>query len=108
MKTCNARDLSKARVVRIKDTLRIGEIYISESMLAEAATKPEIEVIGPPAEMVFDAAGNLIVQPISPNTRSHGACRGPRLLRQSPDRLLKNYSSGCHPERSEGSAVCAS
>jgi len=66
MKTCNARDLSKARVVRIKDTLRIGEIYISESMLAEAATRPQIEVIGSPAEMVFDAAGNLLDQLVSP------------------------------------------
>jgi hypothetical protein len=66
MKTCNARDLTQARVVRIKDTLRIGEIYISESMLAEAATTPEIEVISPPAEMVFDAAGNLMDQPVSP------------------------------------------
>jgi hypothetical protein len=66
MKTCNARDLTQARVVRIKDTLRIGEIYISESMLAEAARTPEIEVIGSPAEMVFDAAGNLMDQPVSP------------------------------------------
>ncbi len=60
MKTCNAHDLKQARVVRIKDTLRIGEIYISESMLADAATIPEIEVIGSPTEMVFDAAGNLM------------------------------------------------
>jgi hypothetical protein len=66
MKTCNARDLTQARVVRIKDTLRIGEIYISESMLAEAARTPEIEVIGSPAEMAFDAAGNLMDQPVSP------------------------------------------
>jgi hypothetical protein len=66
MKTCNARYLTQARVVRIKDTLRIGEIYISESMLAEAARTPEIEVIGSPAEMAFDAAGNLMDQPVSP------------------------------------------
>ena len=66
MKTCNARDLTQARVVRIKDSLRIGEIYISESMLAEAARTPEIEVIGSPAEMAFDAAGNLMDQPVSP------------------------------------------
>jgi hypothetical protein len=46
--------------------LRIGEIYISESMLAEAATRPQIEVIGSPAEMVFDAAGNLLDQLVSP------------------------------------------
>jgi hypothetical protein len=64
LKTCNAQDLSKARVVRIKDTLHVGEIYVSESMLAEAATKAEIEVIGSPAEMVFDASGNLLDQPV--------------------------------------------
>ena len=40
IKTCNAMDPGKARVVRIKDTMRVGEIYISESLLAEAATKP--------------------------------------------------------------------
>jgi hypothetical protein len=68
MKTCTALDLSKARVVRIKDKLRIGEIYISESLLAEAATKPEIEVVRSPAEMVFDAAGNLMDQPVEIET----------------------------------------
>ena len=61
-------DLGKARVVRIKDTMRVGEIYISESLLAEAATKPEIEVIGLPAEMAFDAAGNLLDQPVEIET----------------------------------------
>jgi len=59
IKTCNARDFSKARVVRIKNTLQMDELFISESLLAEAQANPAIEVISPPAEMVFDAAGNL-------------------------------------------------
>jgi hypothetical protein len=63
IKTCNARDLKQARVVRIKNTLRLEEIYISEAMLAEAASRPEMEIIAPPAEMAFDAAGNLLDQP---------------------------------------------
>jgi hypothetical protein len=63
IKTCNARDLKQVRAVRIKNTLHLGEIYISEAMLAEAATHPEMEIIAPPAEMVFDAAGNLLDQP---------------------------------------------
>ena len=68
MKTCTALDPSKARVVRIKDTMRIGEIYISESLLAEAETKPEIELAGSPAEMIFDAAGNLMDPPVEIET----------------------------------------
>ena len=68
MKTCTALDLSKARVVRIKGKLRIGEIYISELLLAEAATNPEIEVVRSPAEMVFGAAGNLMDPPVEIET----------------------------------------
>jgi hypothetical protein len=60
VKTCNARDLAKARVVRIKDTLHLGEILISEAMLAEAATIAGITVVGEPQAMSFDADGNLI------------------------------------------------
>ncbi|WP_434133830.1 lactate racemase domain-containing protein [Sporomusa sphaeroides] len=60
IKTCNARDLSKAKIVRIKDTLHLGEIYISEALLAEAADNPAIEVSSQPANMQFDTAGNLI------------------------------------------------
>lgn len=60
VKTCFARDLSRARVVRLKDTLHLGEIWISESMLEDALKNPEIEVCGEPAEIQFDADGNLI------------------------------------------------
>jgi len=59
IKTCFARDLSRARVVRIKDTLHLGEIYISESMLADARTHTEVEIIGQPEALKFDAQGNL-------------------------------------------------
>lgn len=60
IKTCNARELKKVRVVRIKDTLHLGEIYISEAMLPEAKTIPNIEILTEPAEMDFDANGNLL------------------------------------------------
>ena len=45
IKTCNAFDLNKARVVRIKNTLEIGEIWISESMIEEASRKSNLEII---------------------------------------------------------------
>jgi hypothetical protein len=60
MKTCNARDLAQARVVRIKDTLHMGDIFVSEPMLAEARANAAIEILSPPADLVFDKAGNLL------------------------------------------------
>lgn len=60
VKTCNARDLARARVVRIKDTLHLGEIFVSESLLPEARANPAIELLSPPADLIFDPAGNLV------------------------------------------------
>lgn len=60
VKTCNARDLARALVVRIKDTLHMGDIFVSESMLPEARANPDIEVLSPPADLMFDPAGNLV------------------------------------------------
>jgi hypothetical protein len=60
MKTCNAPDLARARVVRIKDTLHMSEIAVSEAMLAEARSNSAIEILSEPADLVFDAAGNLL------------------------------------------------
>ncbi|MBP2629197.1 MAG: hypothetical protein H6Q68_3908 [Firmicutes bacterium] len=61
IKTCNSRDMSMARMVIIKDTLHLSEIYISESMLDEAKKNPEITILGEPMEMRFDAQDNLIL-----------------------------------------------
>ncbi|THE11597.1 DUF2088 domain-containing protein [Bacillus timonensis] len=51
IKTCNAFDLSKVRIVRIKNTLEIQEIWISESMLEEARSIDAIEIVSDPAPM---------------------------------------------------------
>ncbi len=60
IKTCNARELSKVRVVRIKNTLQLGEIYISEAMLSEAEQHEQLEVCSEPQLMNFDESGNLV------------------------------------------------
>lgn len=59
VKTCNARDLTRVRLVRIADTLHLGELRVSEALLAEAATHPRLTVTGAAEEMRFDAAGNF-------------------------------------------------
>ncbi|MDR1611711.1 MAG: hypothetical protein LBT97_02880 [Planctomycetota bacterium] len=47
------------RLVRIRDTLHVGEFEISEAMLGEARRHPRIGVLGEPAALAFDPAGNL-------------------------------------------------
>lgn len=43
----------------IRNTLDLGEIAVTENLLAEARRNPELEVAGPPFELAFDATGNL-------------------------------------------------
>jgi hypothetical protein len=59
VKTCGARDLTRVRLVRIPNTLHLGEIWISESLLDEARGNPAVTVCGEPRAMTFDDAGRL-------------------------------------------------
>ncbi|MGH7324319.1 MAG: lactate racemase domain-containing protein [Candidatus Rokuibacteriota bacterium] len=49
----------RARVIRIKNTLRLGEIEVSEAFLAELPARPDLERCNDPAPLAFDAAGRL-------------------------------------------------
>ena len=57
--SCSNGDPASARVVRIKNTLDIGELDVSESLLDEARANPRLEVLSAPAPLVFDADGYL-------------------------------------------------
>lgn len=50
----------KARVVRIKNTLMLGEIEVSEAYAAEVAKRPDLTAIGEPSPLPFDPAGRLV------------------------------------------------
>jgi hypothetical protein len=52
-------DPRAARAMRIKSTLDVGTIYISESLRGEVAQKSYVEVLGHPEPLTFDTAGNL-------------------------------------------------
>ncbi|MBG9452223.1 hypothetical protein ABE67_23440 [Cytobacillus firmus] len=54
IKTCNAFDLNKVKAVRIKNTLDIGEIWISESLIEEAKQNSNLEIISDLQELVLD------------------------------------------------------
>ena len=49
----------KARIVRIENTLDLGEIWVSTPLAAEAAAHPDMEVLSNPFDATFDSEGNL-------------------------------------------------
>ncbi|QEK12910.1 DUF2088 domain-containing protein [Crassaminicella thermophila] len=60
IKTCNIKDQTKVRLIRIKNTKYLDEIYISESLLKEASYNENIHVIGELETFHFDKNGNLL------------------------------------------------
>ena len=59
VKTCNILDYTKCKLVRIQDTLHLGEIEISVNLLEEAKLHPDIEILTEPYDLQFDSEGNL-------------------------------------------------
>lgn len=59
IKTAALTDSSQVRMVRIKDTLHLGEIEISEAMLTEAKALENIEILSEPYELNFNEDGDL-------------------------------------------------
>jgi len=49
-----------ARVIRIRSTLVLGELEVSEALLAEVAKRETLTPLGAPTPLPFDAAGNLV------------------------------------------------
>lgn len=59
IKTCNILDFTKAKMVRIKNTLKIGEIEVSESLLEHVAGHSQMEQSSDLYEFDFNNEGNL-------------------------------------------------
>jgi hypothetical protein len=53
-------DPEGARMVRIRNTLEVADLYASEALLPEVNQNPALEVRGEPRPMVFDQAGALL------------------------------------------------
>ena len=60
IKTCNAPDARRLRVVRIPNTLHLEQIRISEALLDEARANPAIAILGSPEDWKFDRDGRLM------------------------------------------------
>jgi hypothetical protein len=59
VKTCGAPDRARVRLARIRNTLHLGELLVSEALLDEARANPALTVLGEPEPMRFDAEGRL-------------------------------------------------
>lgn len=57
--TCVGVDPQSARVIRIKNTLKMDELQISEALLPEAQKLEGIEIVGEARDWAFDEGGNL-------------------------------------------------
>ena len=64
IRTCNKIEQEKVRVVRIPNSLHIGEIMLSESYYEDvkAGKYPGVEALDEPAKLEFDENGNLITK----------------------------------------------
>jgi hypothetical protein len=49
----------QARIVRIRNTLRLDDLEVSEPCRAEVTDRAGVTVLAPARELTFDAAGNL-------------------------------------------------
>ena len=58
--TCGKLDPAACTIVRIRNTMEMGEMLISEGLREEAAAHPGVEIAGDPEELAFDAEGNLL------------------------------------------------
>lgn len=61
VKTCSGVSPEKARVVLIRNTLHLGELYLSEAFWDQAGRTPGMEIAGPCRPLPFDGKGNLLL-----------------------------------------------
>lgn len=58
--TCGKVDTTDCSVVWIHNTLQLSRMLVSENLLPEVASNPDIRVSGPCSELPFDSRGNLV------------------------------------------------
>lgn len=59
IKTCNILDFTTVKMVRIKNTLEIGEIEVSEALYDYVKQHPQLDVLTEPKPWTFDENGNI-------------------------------------------------
>jgi hypothetical protein len=60
LKTSEAADYPNSRVMRIQNTLHLGEAFISEALSPELENRNDVQILGKPEPMSFGADGKLL------------------------------------------------
>ncbi len=60
VKTCNILDFTTVKMVRIKNTLELSEIEVSEALLPEVEANDALTQVSNLYELAFDEEGNLV------------------------------------------------
>ena len=60
LKVCGEPDLDRVRVVRIKNTLELSALYVSQNIWEEIKSKEGVTKTGAAKALSFDALGNLV------------------------------------------------
>lgn len=59
IKTCNNIDFNQAKIIKIKNTLELHEIEVSESYIDEINNSDDFEILSKPYDLCFDEKGYL-------------------------------------------------
>lgn len=59
IKTCNVPIPTQVRMIRIKNTLYLSEIMVSEALLPLVSAHSQMQVLGATSDLLFDEQGNL-------------------------------------------------
>lgn len=59
IRTCGVSDPAKLRVVRVKNTIALDEIEVSEALIPAVKENPHMEILTEPYELKFNEQGNL-------------------------------------------------
>jgi hypothetical protein len=68
VRTCWQPIFNKLKFAVIPNTLELAELWVSPTLAEEAKAHPHLELVGPPRELPFDAAGNLRQEELFPQS----------------------------------------
>jgi hypothetical protein len=59
IKTCNIADFRNVRLGRIRNTLEVHQMEVSENLIPETRSNPRMEIVSAPYDLAFNELGNL-------------------------------------------------
>jgi hypothetical protein len=71
IRTCNIGRYEAVRYTRIRNTLSLDEIEVSEPVAAELSGNPNVSVVSEPRTMAFDADGNFVRDGVREKVAAH-------------------------------------